>query len=49
VIARSGVPTKLALHGLPDEDLLAGVPGQLYDRYELNCGGIVARLRSLAG
>jgi transketolase len=49
VIARSGVPTKLALHGLPDEDLLAGVPGQLYERYELNCDGIVARLRRLAG
>lgn len=47
VVARSGVLTRLTQHGLPDVDLLAGVPGELYERYELNCDGIVSRLQNL--
>ncbi|MGP3961707.1 transketolase family protein [Nonomuraea sp. 3N208] len=47
VLARHGVVAHLALQGLPDERLVAGLPAQLYERYGLTPAGVEQRLRRL--
>jgi len=49
VLGRNSVPVRLSQHGLPDEPILSGFPGELYEHYGLDAGGIVGRLRDLIG
>jgi transketolase len=47
VLARHGVPARLSIHGLPDQDLEVGTPADLYEYYKLTPAGVSARVKEL--
>ncbi|HEX5587126.1 MAG TPA: transketolase C-terminal domain-containing protein [Acidimicrobiia bacterium] len=49
VLARHGVATRLALHGLPDDYALVAPPSHLYRHYGLTADGVAARVREVLG
>jgi transketolase len=46
-VGRAGVSAALGSVALPDEDLVVGVPGQLYEHYGFTVSNVVARARGL--
>lgn len=47
VLARSGLASRFAISGLPDEPLVVGVPLMLYEHYGLTVKATAQRLRQL--
>jgi transketolase len=47
VIARNGIATRLAFHGLPDDFALVAPPTHLYRHYGLTAAGVAERVRGV--